>query len=1238
MATVNQTPAALSLAGNLKPFKISSTESVQFRLLKGGVELLSQRYEPGADGVLEIDVKAIVFASLAYAINSGNSYVQSAIAADFIGEVDGASFAFRAVRGGVANLADTDSNWLRNHFLTWQPKIKPVTYYSPEWLTYYGVQEATIKLLATFDGGATQTLTLASVAAGTAVTVNVQYASIAGRLGNVYPTHYKVWAESTAGARLTDEQFYTYSEPLSDDEQWYLFENSLGGLDTFRAYGVNNFDGTHTHNIAEFGETYKEYDVEAERVYNKNTGYLNDYARVWMLDFFPSRDKYIYEDNAIRKIVVTDSDVKYVSSDLPSAYSFSYKFADKTRYLNLIRNESELPANLVVPNLDAPDFIFPPRLSELPRILLTEGVLIPAFDPNSPTATVTTFGEIKQVIVEAALDAIPSTGGPGTGTLVVIMKSTDETSEPSDSTVFTSKKAMIEIAKAVANATGAISGNYLRKDAPDTATELITFQKGIKIGEALFTWDAESGSLKISESLYSLKEISAYGAGSGAGTGGTVGSLGGLTNVGLWADEVPASDRIMVQLAGATHWSSMLLSEIVGLDTNALANYLTTNNYVTKNYVTEEISKLNIHTHDNKTLLDLITQGNIDVLSHLSIVDGRLKADVDFYSTGEVSAYGAGSSSGGGGGLISSVLGSTGLGGSYLDSDLTNTFNAYTINLINTNLTGALGRIGALETSTPNVAWGTPTSQYSPLTINSVTRNLSLDGHTHSYLPLSGGNLTGGLTINSNTVWHDGNDGVGSGLDADFLRGVAPSNLAVLSATKLANTRTIWGQPFNGEGDVSGPINNATTGNFSGAVSVNSFLLPANANIQFGTTWNTGVLSFLNGVTETIVIDVPGGKIKNNLGKYLISSSSVGQFGTQDNYGLALVTNNTEKLRIDTNGNVGIGTASPSYKLDVNGSFRSLGAAYLNSTLSVTGASTLTGLLTANGGITANDLSTLRGISVTNGSYSKGVSVGSNSHLQMDGVVASYTYTLPATIGWYRVAVSPSGVERPFGQFDISWTLSSYHGAVSLTAGTMFSSAPYVSQSAYTNFGTCITKSRIVYHPSYHGNYAYLEIYNETGKAVALTVRGYNLTGWTLYSASTAGSIPSGYSNKEISHTEGYMTSGNVAALGEITAYSASDIRLKTEVVSLTNSLQIIQALNPVSYKWNSIAKELNPLKGNNTDYGLIAQDMETVMPELVHTIYGDYKSVDYVKLIPHLICAIQQLKMEIDHLKKIYC
>lgn len=947
------------------------------------------------------------------------------------------------------------------------------------------------------------------------------------------------------------------------------------------------------------------------------------------------------------------------------------------------------------------------------------------------------------------------------------------------------------------------------------------------------------GRIKVDVDFWSTGEVSAYGAGS-TGGGGASGSLGALVNVGIWADEIPTSDRVMVQLAGSTHWSSKLISEIAGLDTVALGSYLTTNQYATQSYVTTKVAELvgtapetlntlnelatalgndpnfatsitnligtkwtqdntkianwdsafgalhshanksvldgisselitnwnlaftNNHTHPNKTIIDSITQANLDVLAKLSIVDGNLKVDTNFWSTGEVSAYGAGTGTGGGSGLITSVLGSAGLGGSYLDSDLTNTFNAYTINLINNNLTSALGRIGTLETSTPNVSWGTPTSQYTPLTINSVSRNLSLDGHTHSYLPLSGGTLSSTnpivLALNSTqtsnnlslrcnsvdkinlgyygpgayiyysnkvgnteiqlldsaglndfkyvigankyTVWHAGNDGAGSGLDADLLRGVTPSNLSVLSATRLATTRAIWGQNFDGTGNVSGDLSGATTGSFSGLLS----------SVDLTVT-NTGTNRAV--ITQRSIGDVPTDFMlgSNNANRWSITcrdSSSSYSLGIY-NYGRTAY----DIFIAGSTGNVGIGTSTdPGYKLDVNGTFRTTGAAYLNSTLSVAGhayfangttyyinsagsanlnalscASTATfnsdilipranawgyikntsvsgGIkigtgnasgtyvdaisittagnyvrseipFIANNTLTVDGLSTLKGISVTNGSYSKAISMGGNSHLQMDGVVASYTYNLPATIGWYRVAVSAVGVERPFGQFDISWTLSSYHGSLSLTAGMMYSSAPFISQTAYTNFGTCITKSRIVYHTTYSGTYAYLEVYNETGKAVSLTVRGYNLTGWNLYSASTVGSIPSGYSNKEISHISGYMTSGNVAALGEITAYSASDERLKENIRPLTNSLSIIESMNPVSYKWNNIAKELNPMKGNDRDFGLIAQELETIVPELVHTIYGgQYKSIDYVKIIPHLICAIKQLKSEIDMLK----
>ena len=246
---------------------------------------------------------------------------------------------------------------------------------------------------------------------------------------------------------------------------------------------------------------------------------------------------------------------------------------------------------------------------------------------------------------------------------------------------------------------------------------------------------------------------------------------------------------------------------------------------------------------------------------------------------------------------------------------------------------------------------------------------------------------------------------------------------------------------------------------------------------------------------------------------------------------------------------------------------------------------------------------------------------------------STVTYTLPATIGWRRIAVSSVGVERPFGKFNISWTLSSYYGAVDLTIGTMYSSGAFISQDAYTNFGTCITKSRIVYHTTYSGNYAYVEVYNETGAAVSLTVKGYDLVGWTLYSSNTVGGIPTNYSNKELTHTSGYVTSGNIYALGEVTAYSASDIRLKKNINSIVSALPTIDRLNPVTYNWNSTAKELNNMKTDGLEYGLIAQELEGVLPELVHPLYSDYKAIDYIKLIPLLIKGIQELNKKIkDH------
>ena len=387
MAGVLQKPDALSLSGNLKPFVLSSSGKIVFNLLMGSDEeiIFINNYEPGPDNTVRIDLREEMKALLAFNLDaSQNSWEQTALVEDFKAVIDGQAYAFRVVGGGVADLADTPANWLSQHFLTWQPRHKRVTYYSPEWLTFYATEARTLKLKATFANGSTKQLNLLTAAAGKAYTQNLQYAYVAGLLGNTYPTYYEVWTEGSGGNR-SESQFYLYEEAKSADEQWFLFTNSLGGIDTIRAYGVNKLAAEHTHSLDEREEELEEYDVETERLYVKNTGWLDDYERHWLLDFFPSTRKYIYEAGALRRIVLTDSEASYTSSDLPSSYTFTYRRCEKAALLNLVKNASEIPDVITIPDTASPNFTIPPRLAEFPRATLGEGVLIPAIDPSDNT-------------------------------------------------------------------------------------------------------------------------------------------------------------------------------------------------------------------------------------------------------------------------------------------------------------------------------------------------------------------------------------------------------------------------------------------------------------------------------------------------------------------------------------------------------------------------------------------------------------------------------------------------------------------------------------------------------------------------------------------------------------------------------------------------------------------------------------------------------------------------------------
>lgn len=542
MATILQQPDSLSLSGNLKKFVLSAGSDVDFALKDGDTVLIETTYEPGSDNRVMIDVKDIVESRLSYRLKSDNFYEQPSIVKDFTATIDGTDVVFRVIRSGVAGLADMPTNFLRSNFLTWQPQKKAVTYYSPEWLTLYAVEACSIKLKAHFPDNTEQNVTLGSCSVGKAFTFNVQYAVVSGLLGQLYPDYYDVWAEKSDGTRLTYIQRYYFSDPLSEQEQWFLFENSLGGMDTIRAYGDTDFDGVHQHQIAVSNEQNIEYRVDTERKYNKNTGHLTDYERRWLLDFFPSKKKFIYFDSAIRPIVVVESDVKYTASELPSSYNFTYRFTEVTSLLNLVRNSDDLPPIITTPNIDSPDFILPPRLSEYPRVQLHEGVILPASDPNSDRMLTTTVGAIIAKAIEETLSKIP--GYSSGGKLVNIIKEND-TFPATDDNVFSSLRILKEIANV-----GQSSHSHFNKDILDKLSQSDL--------DVLSKLRLVNGKLEIGTDAYSVGEISAFGVGDGTGGGGGVSSLDDLVDVILTSPQI--GDILMNT---GTHWENKPQSEIV---------------------------------------------------------------------------------------------------------------------------------------------------------------------------------------------------------------------------------------------------------------------------------------------------------------------------------------------------------------------------------------------------------------------------------------------------------------------------------------------------------------------------------------------------------------------------------------------------------------------------------------------------------------------------------------------------
>jgi hypothetical protein len=103
---------------------------------------------------------------------------------------------------------------------------------------------------------------------------------------------------------------------------------------------------------------------------------------------------------------------------------------------------------------------------------------------------------------------------------------------------------------------------------------------------------------------------------------------------------------------------------------------------------------------------------------------------------------------------------------------------------------------------------------------------------------------------------------------------------------------------------------------------------------------------------------------------------------------------------------------------------------------------------------------------------------------------------------------------------------------------------------------------------------------------------------------------------------------GNISATGDVIATNfnnVSDATLKANITPIENAGQTIDALDGVGYDW---------INGSGHAYGMIAQKVEEVLPEAVHTDENGLKSVNYSMVIPFLVETVKELRQDIAEIK----
>jgi len=387
VSTILKQPDTFSFSGNIKPFVISSSTEVVFELsqakISGRTIVLSEKFQPGADNLVTIPLNGIIDLLLDVTVPDNLDIVneQPLAVGNFFTMVDGVASPFVAIKGGVAEIQEMASEWLSSHFLSWQPLHKFIPQASPEWLGIYPVVDGSIILKAYYGDGSTADTTYAYLTKDKLYSINTSWSVVSawlvseGKGSDVIA--WDVWFVIPGGTVKIAPQRYQLRN-RSEEENGFIWSNTLGGIDTISFSGSSEEDKKLEHKNAIYADdAISEYKIDKFRAITQYTGYLDQEECRWVEDFFYSTKKYVIRaDGTLQRIAITGSELISSSQNDEFDHRFTYRLAADTNLLNLQRTFVPLQ-----PPEGLTDFFLSELLSGLTSALYQDNLLMAVQSP-----------------------------------------------------------------------------------------------------------------------------------------------------------------------------------------------------------------------------------------------------------------------------------------------------------------------------------------------------------------------------------------------------------------------------------------------------------------------------------------------------------------------------------------------------------------------------------------------------------------------------------------------------------------------------------------------------------------------------------------------------------------------------------------------------------------------------------------------------------------------------------------